>query len=219
MTPTPTDLSIALVAHHSLLEDDGLGTEQLPGFIAEHYEIHEWKHACAVLSQDYPAEWRDLIDVLAGFRLRKSQIAVGGGSKSPVARSLDSAFYARGWQEKQFRTTVAVDDSKYDSPTHDVDCYKNHVAIEIEWNNKDPFFDRDLNNFRLLFDLRAISVGIIITRSDELQDVFVELGRGASFGAATTHMGKLVPRLEGGGGGGCPVLAFGITKKLYLPGE
>ena len=38
-------------------------------------------------------------------------------------------------------------------------------------NNKDPFYDRDLNNFKLLFDLRAISVGIIITRCDEQYDI------------------------------------------------
>lgn len=73
------------------------------------------------------------------------------------------------------------------SPTHKVDCYKNRVALEIEWNNKDPFFDRDLNNFRLLFDLRAISIGVIVTRCDELQLIFNDLGRGASYGASTTH--------------------------------
>lgn len=28
-------------------------------------------------------------------------------------------------------------------------------------------------------------------------------------------MGKLLPRLEGGAGGGCPVLAIGITAKLF----
>jgi hypothetical protein len=102
-----------------------------------------------------------------------------------------------------------------DSPTHKVDCYKNRVVLEIEWNNKDPFFDRDLNNFRLLFELRAVSVGIIITRRDELQEIFNGLGRGNSHGASTTHMSKLLPRIEGGGGGGCPVLVFGISKKLY----
>ena len=83
------------------------------------------------------------------------------------------------------------------------------------WNNKDPFFDRDLNNFRFLFDLRAISVGIIITRCDALQEVFDSLGRGTSYGASTTHMSKLLPRIEGGGGAGCPILVFGITKNLY----
>ncbi len=68
-----------------------------------------------------------------------------------------------------FSTKVIVDENSLDSPTHKVDCYKNRIALEIEWNNKDPFFDRDLNNFRLLFDLRAISIGIIITRCTELQ--------------------------------------------------
>ena len=78
---------------------------------------------------------------------------------------------------------------------------------------------RDLNNFRLLFDLRAISVGVIITRCDELQQIFNLLGKGASYGASTTHMSKLLPRLEGGSGGGCPVLVFGISRKLYLEGD
>ncbi|RME87730.1 MAG: restriction endonuclease, partial [Zetaproteobacteria bacterium] len=127
--------------------------------------------------------------------------------------------YDRGWWEKQFRTRMVVDDRTMDSPTHKVDCYRNRVAVEIEWNNKDPFFDRDLNNFRLLFDLRAISVGVIITRCDDLQKIFNNLGRGQSFGASTTHMSKLLPRIRGGGGGGCPILVIGITKKLYEEAE
>ena len=96
-----------------------------------------------------------------------------------------------------------------------MDCFKNRVALEIEWNNKDPFFDRDLNNFRLLFDLRAISIGIIITRCDELQRIFNSLGIGTKYGASTTHMGKLLPRIEGGGGAGCPILVIGIKPSLY----
>ena len=27
--------------------------------------------------------------------------------------------------------------------------FKNRIAVEMEWNNKDPFYDRDLNNFRI----------------------------------------------------------------------
>ena len=95
------------------------------------------------------------------------------------------------------------------TPTHKVDCYKNRVALEVEWNNKDPFYDRDLNNFRLLFELRAIDAGVIITRCTELQKIFNKLGRGKSFGNSTTHMAKLAPRaLTADGGGGCPVVVF-----------
>nr|WP_257010347.1 BglII/BstYI family type II restriction endonuclease [Burkholderia ubonensis] len=44
------------------------------------------------------------------------------------------------------------------------------IACEIEWNNKDPFFDRDLENFKRLHAEGAISVGILITRGKSLQD-------------------------------------------------
>lgn len=192
-----------------------MSIDQLPGFIRANYEIHEWKHACAILHNDFQTEWNNIIAVLNAFRLKKSWISIGGGRKSQVAEAIDSAFSNLGWIEKSFTTKVTVDENVMDSPTHKIDCYKNRIALEIEWNNKDPFFDRDLNNFRLLFDLRAISVGVIITRCDELQDIFDELGRGSSYGSSTTHMSKLLPRIEGGGGAGCPILIFGIRKTLY----
>ncbi|PIP74231.1 MAG: restriction endonuclease [Nitrospinae bacterium CG22_combo_CG10-13_8_21_14_all_47_10] len=193
-----------------------MGIESVPKFIREHYEVHEWKHASAILKEDFPNEWKDLTSLLRAFRLPKSWIIKPGGRKSQVSEYIDSYLYERGWLEKEFATKVVVDDQSMDSPTHKVDCFKNKVGVEIEWNNKDPFFDRDLNNFRLLFDLRAISVGVIITRCDELQEIFVDLERGSSYGASTTHMGKLLPKIEGGGGGGCPILVFGISKKLYV---
>jgi hypothetical protein len=188
---------------------------RLPKFILDHYEIHEWRHASAILSSDFPNEWSDIIALLTQFRFCKTWITVGGGRKSKVAQAIDDFLLARGWEEKQFATSVRIDEMTLDSPTHKVDGYRNKVALEIEWNNKDPFYDRDLNNFRLLFDLRAISVGVIITRCDSLQTIFDSLGRGVSYGASTTHMSKLLPRIEGGGGAGCPILVFGITEKLY----
>ena len=192
-----------------------MGKEVFPQFIRDYYEVHEWKHACAILATDFPNELKDIVDVLTQFRLRRSWIEVGGGRKTKLAAWIDRELTKRGWLEKHFNTEIAVDKVRIESPTHAVDCYKNQVALEIEWNNKDPFYDRDLNNFRLLFDLRAVSVGVIITRCDELQKLFQNLGRGASYGASTTHMSKLVPRINGGGGGGCPILVFGITKELY----
>lgn len=188
----------------------------MPQFVRENYEIHEWRHASAILYKDFPDEWDDIMTVLGNFRLYKSHITVKGGNKSLVASAIDSAFSERGWSEKQFETKIVVDENEVFSPTHEVDEFKNKIAVEVEWNNKDPFFDRDLNNFRLLFDLRVISVGVIITRTDELQLLFNELGRGSSYGMSTTHMSKLLPKLEGGGGGGCPILVFGIKPSLYF---
>lgn len=154
--------------------------------------------------------------MLRGFRLLRSEIQAAGGAKSPIASQIDSGFYQRGWKEKQFQTAIKLDGETFESPTHKIDCLKGRVALEVEWNNKDPFFDRDLNNFRLLFDLRAIDVGIIVTRGSELQAIFKTLGKGASYGASTTHRDKLKPRIEGGGGGGCPVLTFAIKPELYV---
>ena len=193
-----------------------MSTDLLPQSVRDLYEVHEWKHACAILHQDFPEEWRDMLSMLEEFRLRKSWILRPGGRKSRVSQWIDSFLYDRGWQEREFSTKVVVDEATHDTPTHKVDCFRNRVALEIEWNNKDPFFDRDLNNFRLLFDLRAVSVGVIVTRCDELQDIFNDLKRGSSYGASTTHISKLLPRIEGGGGGGCPILLFGISKKLYV---
>lgn len=192
-----------------------IALELVPEELRRCYEVREWRHAATILAGDFPEEWRDICEVLGSFRLCKSFIETGGGRKSKVSESIDSAFYARNWSEKNFSTAIVVDGKAADSPTHAIDCYKNRVGLEIEWNNKDPFFDRDLNNFRLLFELRVVSVGVILTRCDSLQDIFKRLGRGTSYGASTTHMAKLLPKIDGGGGGGCPILVFGIRDILY----
>ena len=184
--------------------------------VRDNYEVHEWRHALAILRHDFPREYAEIIDVLTRFRLRKSWITVGGRRKSKVSEWIDGELLKHGWVPKNFNTKIIVDERSYESPTHEVDCFKHRVALEIEWNNKDPFFDRDLNNFRLLFDLRVISIGVILTRCDGLQEIFDGLGRGSSYGASTTHMSKLLPRIQGGGGAGCPILAFGIEKSLYV---
>jgi hypothetical protein len=180
------------------------------------YHVREWRNAAGILATACPGEWNDIIEVLRAFRLLRSEVEAAGGNKSPIARQIDKRFDVKGWKEKQFQTAIVIDEERFESPTHAVDCFKGRVALELEWNNKDPFYDRDLNNFRLLFELRAIDVGVIVTRASELQAIFKSLGKGSSYGASTTHHEKLWPRLEGGGGGGCPVLTFAITPNLYV---
>lgn len=188
----------------------------LPKEITVLYDTYEYRHAVAILQTDFPREYDDLIEMLNAFRLKRSDILRAGGRKSPISGFLDSFLYARGWEEKMFDTKLIIDDREHDTPTHKIDCYKNRIALDIEWNNKDPFYDRDLNNYRLLHDRDAISVGIIVTRCCELQRIFNDLDKGSSYGASTTHIGKLLPRIEGGSGGGCPILVFGISERLYI---
>jgi hypothetical protein len=194
-----------------------MSVNDLPIHVQQNYECYEWKHATAILKNDFPSEWADVMDVLTGFRVCQSYVTAGGGNISLVSQAFNGAFSRRGWVEKKWDTKIVVDETETESPTHKVDCYKNQIALEIEWSNKDPFYDRDLNNFRLLFDLRVISVGIIITKANELNTIFRQLGIYTKYGASTTWMNKLLPRIDGGGGGGCPILVFGIRNSLFDP--
>lgn len=186
----------------------------VPNDLRRLYQVNEWRNAAGILHAACRSEWNDIIEVLRKFRLLKSELLAGGGNRSAVTKRLDGAFYARNWRERTFKTAFLVDDRRIESPTHAVDCFKGGVALEVEWSNKDTFFDRDLNNFRLLFELRAIEVGVMVTRSSELLPLTRSFGKIVD--ESTTHLRKLIPRLEGGSGGGCPVLSFAITPALLV---
>src|SRR5690606_3465341 len=90
------------------------------------------------------------------------------------------------------------------------------IALEVEWNNKDPFFDRDLLNFQALHREGAIAVGIVVTRGPELQRIISNTvvssasSTSVKYGQSTTHWDKLIPRVNLGGGGECPLLVIGV---------
>lgn len=190
--------------------------ERFPESFKEKYTIKEWGHAIAILNSEFPEQFSDICTVLENFELRKSSIITGGGGKSNVAGYLDSELDKLGWQEKAFDTFISIDGERHETPTHKVDCVKGRVALDIEWNNKTEFYDRDLNNFRLLHSLGAISVGSIVTRATELQtEIFNPLGIGKKYGSSTTHLNKLIPKIEGGGAGGCPLLIIAVKAGAY----
>ena len=95
---------------------------------------------------------------------------------------------------------------------HNIDFVKGKVAFDLEWNSKDQTFDRDLLAMRTYFDCDVIDVGIIVTRSEELNDIFKQLNIMSKYGASTTWIGKLIPRLKARRNGGCPILAIGMKK-------
>src|SRR5579875_2561788 len=194
-----------------------MGIENIPAAIRNRYHFEERGHAPAILAGDYPNEFADIMDCLQGFVLRKSHILTPGGGKSPISAALDGVLHGRGWREKSFEIKITIDGNPVPIPTHKIDNFKNEVGLEVEWNNKTEFYDRDLNNFRLLKDLRVIAVGVIVTRLSELQGLFNSLGKGASYGQSTTHWNKLIPKVDGGGAGGCPLLLIGMGMNCYDP--
>lgn len=97
---------------------------------------------------------------------------------------------------------------------HNIDFVKGKVAFDLEWNSKDQTFDRDLLAMRTYFECGIIDVGIIVTRSTELVDIFKKLDINKKYGPSTTHMDKLIYRLDSRRNGGCPILAIGIRKAV-----
>ncbi len=192
-----------------------MGIELLPPIVFEKFEIEETHHAASILYTDFRAEWDDLVGMLSSFELWKTDILEPGGGRSRISIKIDQYFFERGWDKHKFKIEVSADGLKTLTPTHEVDNYRNRVALETEWNNKDPFYDRDLTTFRLLFELNVLSVGVIVTRAAELQTTFRTLGK--TYGKASTQMDKLLPKLRNRASGGCPVLAFGIKNAAYNP--
>jgi hypothetical protein len=212
-----------------------MGLDLIPAKILKRFGVEERRHACAILSHDFPDEFADIIGCLEQFELVRSEVEAGGGGKTKIAARFDNYLRdKRGWMPRN--TSIAMklttkhgtktEVTERNLDTHEVDLCKGKIAVEVQWNNKDPFFSRDLNTFRLLHELGSISVGIIVTRSDELQDLFKELGWvkdrnegwqrvAAKYGASTTHWSKLMPRVEAGGDGACPLLLVGIRRACY----
>ena len=114
-------------------------------------------------------------------------------------------------------TEIIINEGVFDG--HNIDFLKNRVAFDLEWNSKDQTFDRDLLAMRTYFDCGLIDVGVIVTRAEELNEIFKqekdENGQLLikKYGASTTWMGKLIYRLDSRRNGGCPILAVGIRKE------
>ena len=91
-----------------------MSLDLLPQFVRDNYECHEWRHACAVLREDFRSEWDELIEVIEQFRLRRSEVSAAGKNKSPISRGVDQQLYQRGWVEKKFDTKIVIDDQLID---------------------------------------------------------------------------------------------------------
>lgn len=202
-----------------------MATNLIPQDIRDLYEVHDWRHAAAILASDQPDEFAEICAALRAFRFTDEQVKKPGGNESEIPKSLSAILRPHGWVEEKLTAQFVVDGKVVSQDTHKVDYVKGRVALDMEWNSKDQTYDRDLYAFRTFWDYNKISVGVLITRSNELDPYFASLGEytdkygtnrayKAKFGASTTHMGKLLPRLEAGRSGGCPVLVFGITTKL-----
>ena len=205
--------------------------ELIPEDIRWKYDLFNYGHAVEILKQAYPREYADLCFALKEFTISTKDILEGGGNESEIPKRLSAILVPREWREVRISGDLLVrlqrrrptEESEFTIYNfidgHNIDYVKDKIAIDFEWNSKDQTFDRDLFAFRTFYDCGIISCGIIITRSDKLNEVFAALGCKNKYGASTTWMGKLTPRIEARRHGGCPILAIGITPKAILDWE
>lgn len=143
------------------------------------FNVQTRNHAEAILAGDFPQAVEALVSALMRFRLSAREIIQSGGGQAASTMRLRDALYATGWHKHEFVVQTIVDGQEREAKSHEVDhvlqCDSGTLALEIEWNNKDPFFDRDLENFQRLHAQGAISLGILVTRGDSLQNEMVRI--------------------------------------------
>ncbi len=138
------------------------------------FQIAFFSHAEAILRTDFPEVLTEVATVLRKLSISVEDLVRGGGGESKMTQSLRRSFRELGWGKHKFEIKKLIDGKERESISHQVDHVRKlpggQIALEIEWNNKDPFFDRDLENFKRLHGEGAISVGIILTRGQSLQE-------------------------------------------------
>ena len=186
------------------------------------------RYADIILAGAFPQRLQQLVRSLAGFGITVDELRAGGGGRTEFVRRFDDSLrdQDKGWGKRNITIAkrLGFDDDVREIARvrgHEIDMFGvgetdqfPGVAVEMEWNNKDPFYDRDLNNFAALHREGAIAVGVIVTRGPGLQDLIGPVVRskqgGFKYGQSTTHWNKLIPRVNLGGGGECPLLLVGI---------
>jgi hypothetical protein len=141
---------------------------------AQGFQVEFHYHAEAILQIDFPEIADQLEHILLKSTIPIEEIIGSGGGETKGTQRLRRALHDAGWRKHEFKIQRTIDGEARESISHEVDHIKKFekgvVALEIEWNNKDPFFDRDLENFKRLHADGAVSIGILITRGVSLQD-------------------------------------------------
>jgi hypothetical protein len=137
------------------------------------FEVSFASHSAAILGTDFPDIVRDLEHALLGVRLPITEIVGSGGGEAQLTQRLRRGFHELGWRKRNVEMKKVVDGVEKESISHEIDHFhatdRGNFALEIEWNNKDPFFDRDLENYKRLHAEGVIGIGAIVTRGSALQ--------------------------------------------------
>jgi hypothetical protein len=199
------------------------------------YRYGVTRGADLILQGAHPKRFADLLDVLEHTTFKIADMVAGGGGRSKIVIAWDTGLQQHGWAKRNVTVKRVVDDEYVASArSHEIDMFGSNVAgnkpypgiaCEMEWANKDPFFDRDLATMAVLHMEGVIDLGIIVTRGPTLHKTIRRTIPGTwntrrlryelKYGETTTHWDKLTPKVERGGGGGCPLLLIGIEPECF----
>jgi hypothetical protein len=191
------------------------------------------RYADVILATSFPTRLSNIVATLDGYRPHLDELIAGGGGRTQFTKRFDDSLAAQEeggvavWGKRNITISKAIGFDENPSEVirvrgHEIDMFGlgsidepfPGLAVEMEWNNKDPFYDRDLNNFQALHREGAIAVGVIVTRGPNLQRLLsIALDK---YGSASTHWDKLVPKVNLGGGGESPLFLVGIEPDRIL---
>ncbi|MHB8529629.1 MAG: BglII/BstYI family type II restriction endonuclease, partial [Caulobacteraceae bacterium] len=143
------------------------------------FEFHS--HAAAILNVDFPEVLDELARALDRVSIPIEEIIGSGGGETKGTQRLRRSLAELGWPKTTFTIEKLVNGARRESVSHEIDHVRTLptgvVALEIEWNNKAPFFDRDFENFKRLHAEGAINLGVVVTRGRSLQEQMAPLVR------------------------------------------
>ncbi len=143
------------------------------------YQIEFVSHALAILQVDFPDAAKELEEVILNQSIPIEEIIGSGGGETKGTQRLRNGLTAKKWFKETFTIEKKINNEIRESVSHKVDHVRiverpdqgrYRIALEIEWNNKDPFFERGLENLKRLYAEGGISLGIMVTRGTSLQD-------------------------------------------------
>ena len=159
------------------------------------FEVEATSHAEAIMLHDFPDLIGELEGALEQTSIPITEIIGGGGGEAKVTQRLRRSLAALQWTKHNFELKKTVDGVAKESISHEIDHVRRTAngvfALEIEWNNKDPFFDRDLENFKRLHAEGAISLGAIVTRGSAMQSEMRERVEAFAVGRGITGYSDL----------------------------
>jgi hypothetical protein len=143
--------------------------------LANGFQVEFQSHAKAILTVDFPEAAAELEQALLAATIPIEEIIAGGGGEAKGTQRLRRALADLNWPKTTFVVEKRINGVPRESQSHEVDHVRDfpgagRIALEIEWNNKDPFYDRDLENYKRLHADGAISIGIIVTRGRSLHE-------------------------------------------------